>query len=313
MPDILPVKTGKSNTFGKAIRHAIGRQFDLFGTTKWAAVEKKNERVLVWLVELDYFSVHTENDSVKGNITCIVCVEGDEFKNSSCVVYRETICDNSGRDYRYKPFIRCLMTHKLENMNKIETRGRKESNNTPAIVELSDFQRNTVNRECERSNVVYRVIPSTTKSPRISFQCQSCGTIYERCYSSSCIFGCPLCSDERPRHFYVMHFQTKSGIDFIKYGITFDIDLRAKQHKQTTDSILVSVYSIQLKRNYYAIELEKECHELRNKTVGENGYVSKSTIGAHTETLPISALDSINDLVFENTMCKLKPLFLITK
>ncbi|MFL9600065.1 hypothetical protein ACKC5Q_05140 [Aeromonas dhakensis] len=135
-------KDGKSNAFGKAMRTAVKKLFDMNcvrdaytqnGTdlkekeSAFAFVDATGGKVKIWIIDVDYKNQYAKCfiDRVVGTITCIVCEENED-KQSTCGIYQELICDNNGREGRANPFAKGTnMTHHLSNMNKIETRGRK--------------------------------------------------------------------------------------------------------------------------------------------------------------------------------------------
>lgn len=154
-------KDGKSNAFGKAMRTAVKKVFDLNcvrdaytqnGTdlkekeSAFAFVDATGGKVKIWIIDVDYKNQYAKCfiDRVVGTITCIVCEENED-KQSTCDIYQELICDNNGREGRANPFAKGTnMTHHLSNMNKIETRGRKAKKVEASIAETSTLAENNV-------------------------------------------------------------------------------------------------------------------------------------------------------------------------
>lgn len=152
-------KDGKSNAFGKAMRTAVKKVFDTNfirdsysqnGTdlkekdSAYAFVDATGGIVKIWIIDVDYKNQYANCfiDSVVGTVTCIVCKE-EQDKQSTCDIYQELICDNNGREGRANPFAKgTYMTHHLENMNKVETRGRKPRKVEAVITETSTLEEN---------------------------------------------------------------------------------------------------------------------------------------------------------------------------
>lgn len=158
-------KDGKSNAFGKAMRTAVKKVFDMNfirdsysqnGTdlkekdSAYAFVDATGGIVKIWIIDVDYKNQYANCfiDSVVGTVTCIVCKE-EQDKQSTCDVYQELICDNNGREGRANPFAKgTYMTHHLEHMNKVETRGRKAKRvELPIAIDSTPEENNAVTVE----------------------------------------------------------------------------------------------------------------------------------------------------------------------
>lgn len=152
-------KDGKDYQFGKAMRQAIKSVFDMNtsrdaysqnGTdlkekdSAYAFIDTTGGIVKIWIIDVDYSNQYAKCfvDRVTGTITCIVCKEEKDTR-STCEIYQELICDNNGREGRANPFAKGNnMTHHIEHMNKIETRGRKARKVEAVITENSTLEEN---------------------------------------------------------------------------------------------------------------------------------------------------------------------------
>ncbi|MGN7509064.1 hypothetical protein [Aeromonas salmonicida] len=152
-------KDGKDYQFGKAMRQAIKSVFDMNtvrdaysqnGTdlkekdSAYAFIDTTGGIVKIWIIDVDYSNQYAQCfvDRITGTVTCIVCKEEKDAR-STCEIYQELICDNNGREGRANPFAKGNnMTHHLEHMNKIETRGRKARKVEAVITVNSTLEEN---------------------------------------------------------------------------------------------------------------------------------------------------------------------------
>ncbi|MCW0507029.1 hypothetical protein [Aeromonas piscicola] len=152
-------KNGVVNSFGKAMRQAIKSVFGMNTTrdaysqngtdlkekdSAYAFIDTTGGIVKIWIIDVDYSNQYARCfiDRITGTVTCIVCKENDDSK-STCDIYQELICDNNGREGRANPFAKGKnMTHHLEHMNKIETRGRKARKVESVITVNSTLEEN---------------------------------------------------------------------------------------------------------------------------------------------------------------------------
>lgn len=147
-------QNGVINSFGKAMRQSIKSVFDMNTTrdaysqngtelkekdSAYAFIDTTGGIVKIWIIDVDYSNQYAKCfiDRVVGTVTCIVCKEQQDAR-STCDIYQELICDNNGREGRANPFAKGNnMTHHLEHMNKVETRGRKARKVEAVITETS--------------------------------------------------------------------------------------------------------------------------------------------------------------------------------
>ncbi|WP_447824338.1 hypothetical protein [Aeromonas salmonicida] len=125
--------------------------------------------------------------------------------------------------------------------------------------------------------------------------------------------SCPACaksgySPNKAGVFYVVHWH-KADHEFLKYGITNIGESRITHQMKSTDYTPTILYFPSFNDGNVAAELERECDKRRNKLYGAKGVVSKEEFrDGYTETMNVDQYDWINDLVFDNTMCRLKPI-----
>ncbi|OEC41382.1 hypothetical protein A9G49_20960 [Aeromonas sp. ANP5] len=101
----------------------------------------------------------------------------------------------------------------------------------------------------------------------------------------------------------------KADHEFLKYGITNKGEQRITQQMNSTDYTPTILYFPTFSDGNVAAELERECDARRNELYGCKGVVSKEDFpDGYTETMNVDQYDWINELVFESTMCRLKPL-----
>ncbi|HDX8431753.1 TPA: hypothetical protein RQN22_001830 [Aeromonas dhakensis] len=154
-------KDGKDYQFGKAMRTAVKKVFDMNfirdsysqnGTdlkekdSAYAFVDATGGIVKIWIIDVDYKNQYAQCfvDRVLGTVTCIVCKEENDAR-STCDIYQELICDNNGNEGRANPFYKGTnMTHHLEHMNKVETRGRKAKKVEAVITKTSTLEENNI-------------------------------------------------------------------------------------------------------------------------------------------------------------------------
>lgn len=154
-------QNGVVNSFGKAMRQSIKSVFDMNtardaysqnGTelkekdSAYAFIDTAGGIVKIWIIDVDYSNQYAKCfvDRVVGTVTCIVCKEQQDAR-STCDIYQELICDNNGREGRANPFAKGNnMTHHIEHMNKVETRGRKARKVEAVITKTSTLEENNV-------------------------------------------------------------------------------------------------------------------------------------------------------------------------
>ncbi|MEG0006920.1 MULTISPECIES: hypothetical protein [Aeromonas] len=154
-------QNGVVNSFGKAMRQSIKSVFDMNTTrdaysqngtelkekdSAYAFIDTTGGIVKIWIIDVDYSNQYAKCfvDRILGTITCIVCKEQQDAR-STCDIYQELICDNNGREGRANPFAKGNnMTHHIEHMNKVETRGRKARKVEAVITKTSTLEENNV-------------------------------------------------------------------------------------------------------------------------------------------------------------------------
>lgn len=154
-------QNGVVNSFGKAMRQSIKSVFDMNTTrdaysqngtelkekdSAYAFIDTTGGIVKIWIIDVDYSNQYAKCfiDRVVGTVTCIVCKEQQDAR-STCDIYQELICDNNGREGRANPFAKGNnMTHHIEHMNKVETRGRKARKVEAVITKTSTLEENNV-------------------------------------------------------------------------------------------------------------------------------------------------------------------------
>ena len=151
-------------------------------------------------------------------------------------------------------------------------------------------------------------------SARLNLECH-CGNKWKPSYNSfinnKC--GCPACAktgynNDKAGIFYVVHWH-KADKEFLKYGITNKGEKRITGQHSKTDYTPTILYFPEFSDGNVAAELERECHIRRNELYGFKGVVSKEEFeDGYTETMNVDQWDWINNLVFETTMTRLKPI-----
>ncbi|WP_368208352.1 hypothetical protein [Aeromonas sp. R4-2] len=154
------------------------------------------------------------------------------------------------------------------------------------------------------------------RSSRLYLECH-CGTNWTPTFLNFINHrtGCPECAErgynkEKAGVFYVVHWH-KHDKEFLKYGITNKGESRITKQMDNTYFTPTILYFPEFNNGNVAAELEKKCHARRKQLYGRrrNIVVSKSEFeDGYTETMKADQWDWINNLVFENTMTKLKPI-----
>lgn len=125
--------------------------------------------------------------------------------------------------------------------------------------------------------------------------------------------GCPDCCKHGycpglPGTFYVVHWY-KSDNQFLKYGITNVGKSRIRDQHNKTEYVSKILFFSEFVDGNIAIRLEKDCNKRRNDLYGRKGYIAKEEFpDGHTETMSIDQWEWLYDLLYENTMIKLKTL-----
>ncbi|WP_421349863.1 hypothetical protein [Aeromonas veronii] len=170
-------KDGKDYQFGKAMRTAVKKVFDMNfirdsysqnatdlkeKDSAYAFVDATGGIVKIWIIDVDYKNQYANCfiDRIVGTVTCIVCKEEKDAR-STCDIYQELICDNNGREGRANPFAKGNnMTHHIEHMNKVETRGRKARKVEAVITVNSTLEENNAAtvEHIEKFNEVVEIV-----------------------------------------------------------------------------------------------------------------------------------------------------------
>lgn len=125
--------------------------------------------------------------------------------------------------------------------------------------------------------------------------------------------GCPACaktgySTGKAGVFYVVHWH-KHDKEFLKIGITNNGEYRITKQMNKTDFTPTILYFPEFADGNVAADIERECKKRIKELYGKKYVVSKEEFpDGYTETMEIDQYDWINNLVFESTMCRLKPL-----
>lgn len=113
----------------------------------------------------------------------------------------------------------------------------------------------------------------------------------------------------KPGVFYVVHWKHKNGNEFLKYGISNDHEKRIAVQKHKTKCKPTVLFAGEFEDGKIAPSLENACHWRRGELYGMYGFISKEAFpDGYTETMDLDQYDWINEMLFENTMCQLKPL-----
>ncbi|HDX8358445.1 TPA: hypothetical protein RQN15_002202 [Aeromonas hydrophila] len=148
---------------------------------------------------------------------------------------------------------------------------------------------------------------------KVKLQCINDGNEWEAIVSNLLQgSGCPVCnkqggySPKKSGVFYVVHWH-KSDSEFLKYGITNKgIERITGQHTKTDYKPTV-LFLGEFTDGSIAPELERECDARRNELYGFKGVVSKEEFeDGYTETMNVDQYEWLNNLLFENTMCRLE-------
>lgn len=114
-------------------------------------------------------------------------------------------------------------------------------------------------------------------------------------------------SKDKSGVFYVVHWKHKNGNEFLKYGISNDHEKRIFNQKRKTDYKPNILFAGEFSDGKIAPTLENACHWRRGSLYGMYGVVSKEEFpDGYTETMNVDQYDWLNNLLYENTMCRLK-------
>lgn len=125
--------------------------------------------------------------------------------------------------------------------------------------------------------------------------------------------GCAACANHgystgKSGVFYVVHWH-KHDKEFLKIGITNNGEYRITKQMNKTDFTPTILYFPEFADGNVAADIERECKKRIKELYGKKYVVSKEEFpDGYTETMEIDQYDWINNLVFESTMCRLKPL-----
>lgn len=150
------------------------------------------------------------------------------------------------------------------------------------------------------------------RNSRLNLKC-NCGNVWNTSYLSFIDHGsgCPSCvkygySTNKSEVFYVVHWKNGER-EFLKYGITNRGKSRIVHQHSRTEYAPTILYLSSFADGNVAANLEKACHKRRDELYGHNYIVSKDEFSdGFTETMNVDQWSWIDDLVFENTMCRLK-------
>ncbi len=168
---------------------------------------------------------------------------------------------------------------------------------------------------CNELNIKFHGFIGEYKSAlktKLDLECH-CGNKWKPSYNNfvNNKRGCPACakhgySPDKAGVFYVVHWH-KDDKEFLKYGITNKGEKRIIQQMNKTEYTPTILYFPEFSDGNVAAELERECHARRNELYGNNGVVSKCEFEhGYTETMNVDQYDWLNNLLYENTMCRLK-------
>lgn len=149
---------------------------------------------------------------------------------------------------------------------------------------------------------------------RLDLECH-CGNKWKPSYDSFVTkgTGCPACakygySPDKAGVFYVVHWH-KRDKEFLKIGITNRDERRITHQMNSTAFTPTILYFPTFSDGNVAVELERECKQRIKELYGRDYVASKEDFpDGYTETMNVDQYDWINELVFESTMCRLKPL-----
>lgn len=114
-------------------------------------------------------------------------------------------------------------------------------------------------------------------------------------------------SKDKSGVFYVVHWKHKNGKEFLKYGISNNHENRILNQKRKTDYAPTILFAGEFEDGKIAPTLENACHWRRGTLYGMYGFISKDEFpDGYTETMNVDQYDWINNLLIENTMCRLK-------
>lgn len=149
---------------------------------------------------------------------------------------------------------------------------------------------------------------------RLDLECH-CGNKWKPSYDSFVTkgTGCPACaktgySPDKAGVFYVVHWH-KHDKEFLKIGITNRDERRITKQMNSTEFTPTILYFPTFSDGNVAADLERECKQRIKELYGRDYVVSKEDFpDGYTETMNVDQWQWINDLIFENTMTRLKPL-----
>lgn len=138
---------------------------------------------------------------------------------------------------------------------------------------------------------------------RLSVRCNKCNHVYTVNYNNlvNNKRSCPGCSKtgydpSKTGQFYVTIWKTVDD-HFIKYGICKNFRERLRQHSRNTNSMLVFETFYDYDDGNEPVAIECEFNRLRDNLVGKSGYISKNVFKNFSETLPISCLTEVNNIL----------------
>ncbi|WP_447824336.1 hypothetical protein [Aeromonas salmonicida] len=126
--------------------------------------------------------------------------------------------------------------------------------------------------------------------------------------------GCKYCAKRGyrasiPGTFYVVKWtHPETNKSYLKYGVSNTPKSRLKSQAKLTEYVPTVLYESEFKDGSIPWKLEGICDVRRDELYGRKNYVvSKDDFpDGYTETMNVDQYDWLNNMLFENTMCRLK-------